>query len=133
MVSVSDNSSEKSILKLWKKRGEYVYYDYFVETLETGKIEFSKGDTLNVLPFPTILYSNNLKKEDTPSLKLILNNKAVELQPTPLRISFPVALTSYHGFYYIVPKELESGLYEVQLIYPNGEESLKYWNKIGIK
>ena len=63
----------------------------------------------------------------------ILNNKAVELQPTPLRISFPVALTSYHGFYYIVPKELESGLYEVQLIYPNGEESLKYWNKIGIK
>ena len=133
MVSVSDNPSEKSILKLWKKRGGYEYYDYFVETFETVKMEFFKGDTLNVMPLPTLLYSTNLQKENIPSLKLIVNNKAIELKPTPIRISFPIAITSFHGFYYVLPKELESGSYEVQLIYPNGEESLKYWNKIGIK
>lgn len=133
IVSVSDNPTEKSILKLWKKRGGYEYYDYFVETFETMKMEFFRGDTLNVMPLPTLLYSTNLQKENIPSLKLISRNSVIELQPTPIRISFPVAITSFHGFYYVLPRELESALYEVQLIYPNGEESLKYWNKMGIR
>ena len=133
VVSISDNPSEKSILKLWKKREGSNYFTTLVATSETMKMEFFKGDTLTVVPLPTIVYSNILQKENVPKLKLIVNSEIVELQPIPTRIWWEFGATSSHGFYYILPKDLKSGLYEVQLIYPNGEESLKYWNKIGIK
>ena len=133
MVSVSNNPSEKSILKLWKKREAPDNYNNLIETSETIKMEFSRGDTLNIMPLPTIIYSTILQKENMPKLKLMANSEVIELQPTSIRIWWSLAATSFHGFYYIIPKDLKLGLYEVQLIYPNGEESLKYWNKIGIK
>jgi hypothetical protein len=133
MVSVSENASEKSILKLWRKRGTYSeYYDYFIEPTEIEKKSFSRGDTLSLMPLPTIIYSSTLQKENIPELKLTNNNRIIVLQPIPVRVSWTVALTSFHGFYYVLPKDLESGLYEGLLLYHNGEESLRYWNKIEI-
>jgi hypothetical protein len=128
IVNIIDSPSEKFIHKLWK-RGNFENY---IEPFEIRKTNYSRGDTLSIVS-GLILYSAVFKQEDIPVLRISKDNKSFELQPTVQIYHWTVALTSLKGFDYTIPKDLEIGDYEIQLVFPNGELSLKYWNKIGIK
>ena len=107
-------------------------------TSSTKKEQFVAGDSLLILPvnYQIICCANSyveiLRNVEAPKLRLMVNSKQTDL--TPIAKSFGWGgIMSIIYFQYTIPKSTESGFYEAQLIYPDGRESLKYWNKIEIK
>jgi hypothetical protein len=133
ILTIANSINDKSFLKLWKTNAGSQSYSSQVNDMELGKIPYRKGDTLSVIPYSPISAKNLLNKEDIPLLKLRTNNKSIELTPVVQIFHWTIAFISYYGFYYTIPKDIETGFYEVRLVYPNGEESNRYWNKLEIR
>ncbi len=127
-------SGIRTFIKKWDNENGIIWIpDYSIK-----KEQFFAGDSLLILPIKFVSISGNqstaeaLQNIITPTLRLAKQNTEILLKPTPkfygvggiMRISF---------FQYTIPKYTESGFYEAQLVYPDGRESLKYWNKIEIQ
>ena len=107
--------------------------------MSTDKESFIKGDSLLILPFDMYTLYNRLYTQEelaqkiAPTLQLTKSSNVYILNPTKKNYSWAVAGISVVYFQYTIPKSTESGFYEAQLVYPDGRESLKYWNKIEIR
>ncbi len=104
------------------------------------KEQFNQGETFSILPLGAFMscYSvpisqENLDKIEAPSLKLTRDFKELEVPSKKIIVWLPRVFCSVIYFQYTIPKSTESGFYEAQLVYPDGRESLKYWNKIEIR
>ena len=107
--------------------------------MSTNKESFIRGDSLLILPIDmNTLYNRLYTQEElaqkiAPILQLTKSSNVYTLNPTKKNYSWAVAGVSVLYFQYTIPTSTASGFYEAQLIYPDGRESLKYWNKIEIK
>jgi hypothetical protein len=106
----------------------------------TKKEQFTAGDSLLILPVDAVFFANSrpitseeLESKLAPKLQLKMASKEIILNPIKKVYGWAIAGASVLYFQYTIPKSTESGFYEAQLIYPDGRESLKYWNKIEIK
>ena len=106
----------------------------------TKKEQLMAGDSLLILPVDAVFFGNSrpisaeeLDTKIAPKLKLTMLSKEIFLNPTKKVYGWAIAGASVLYFQYTLPKSTESGFYEAQLVYPDGRESLKYWNKIEIK
>ena len=108
-------------------------------TSSTKKEQFVAGDSLLILPvnYQMICCANSyveiLRNIEAPKLRLTGNSGEINVTPTTKSFGWPIAGVSVVYFQYTIPKSAASGFYEAQLVYPDGRESLKYWNKIEIK
>lgn len=106
----------------------------------TKKEQLNLGETFSVLTenFYSSCYGigitqEQLDKIEAPSLKLTNSLEEITLTPKKIIVWWSVATCNVVYFQYTIPGSTESGFYEAQLVYPDGRESLKYWNKIEIK
>ncbi len=106
----------------------------------TKKEQLNKGEKFSILPsdFIASCYGIGISQEkldnlEAPSLKLTNGFQETVLTPKKIIVWWAVATCHVIYFQYTIPKSTESGFYEAQLVYPDGRESLKYWNKIEIK
>ena len=106
----------------------------------TKKEQFIAGDSLLILPVDVVFFANSrpitseeLESKLAPKLQLKMASKEIILNPIKKVYSWAIAGASVLYFQYTIPKSTESGFYEAQLVYPDGRESLRYWNKIEIK
>ena len=119
----------------------YVQYPSYIFTeLLSEKTILNKEEEFLVLPinFSSKAYGGSFSSQDieniiAPTLQLTKSSNVINLTPTKKVITQPVAAFHVLHFQYTIPTSTESGFYEAQLIYPDGRESLKYWNKIEIK
>jgi hypothetical protein len=106
----------------------------------TKKEQFTAGDSLLILSSDAVFFGNSrpitpeeLESKIAPKLHLKMSSKEIILNPIKKVYGWAIAGASVLYFQYTIPKSTESGFYEAQLVYPDGRESLKYWNKIEIR
>jgi hypothetical protein len=80
-----------------------------------------------------VLGRQKLDNIEATLLKLTTGSQEIILSPKKIIVWWSVAICSVVYFQFTIPKPKESGLYEAQLVYPDGRESLRYWNKIEIR
>ena len=106
----------------------------------TKKEQLNQGETFSIFSTGTLIscYGVQITQEkldnmESPSLKLTKNSTGIILSPKKIVVWWAVATCNVVYFQYTIPTSTASGFYEAQLVYPDGRESLKYWNKIEIK
>ena len=123
----------RSIIKKWENNFEGL------TPYTLKKEQLMAGDSLLILPvnYQMICCANSyveiLRNIEAPKLRLTTNSRVIDVTPITKSFGWAVAGGSVVYFQYTIPKSTASGFYEAQLVYPDGRESLKYWNKIEIK
>ena len=133
------NDGLTSAIRSFIKIDKFPFYLTPPDRISTNKEYFMKGDSLLILPVDMYTMYNRLYTQEelakiiAPTLQLTKSSNIYLLNPIKKNYSWAAAGVSVVYFQYTIPKSTASGFYEAQLVYPDGRESLKYWNKIEIK
>ena len=138
---VMNFGKEESAVAIGRFSKPYVEYPSYIFTGPSSeKTILEKDEEFLLLPvnYTSKAYGGSFSSQDleniiAPILQLTKSSNVINLTPIKKVITMPVAVFHVLHFQYTIPKSTESGFYEAQLIYPDGRESLKYWNKIEIK
>ena len=138
LFNVSNSDKLSTILAF--RRGEENYLNVTGTNPSIQKIQLNKEETFSILPVDAFISCYGIKisqeqldKIETPFLQLSKGSNEIKVLPKKIIVWWSVATCNVVYFQYTIPKSTESGFYEAQLVYPDGRESLKYWNKIEIK